>query len=229
VTVTDAEAPRAALDRRRDRRGWLLTPAVTLLVAPALTASIGILTVADSDAYPRICSPVLAENGCQEAIFGMFVLHARIFAVGRLLLFALPWWRGLRPYRIWLAVAVSAILLAAPLGLMDWSAVYRPYHVDQLFDDRSSLTQSHQKQAVAALIAAAVILVPLITALVLLLIDRRRAAIASLAVATVLLIPGVTVLRYTYHPEPPNPAQLVHDPFPPCVTHSGSNETCPGD
>jgi hypothetical protein len=229
VTVTDADTSRTALDRRRDRRAWLITPAVTLLVAPVLTASIAILTVADSDAYPRICGPVLAENGCEEVNSGMFVLHARIFAVGWLLLFALPWWRGLRAYRIWLAVAVSAVLLAAPLRLMDWSVLYGPYHVNQLFEDPRSLNQSHQKQAVAAIIAAVLIVVPLITALVLLLIDRRRAALASVAVAIAMLVPGIPVLTYTYRPDPPDPAQLVQDPFPPCVTHSGTNETCPGN
>lgn len=229
VTVTDADARRTALDRRRDLRGWLITPAVTLLLAPILTAGLGFLMLADSDSYPRFCYPVVDENGCQEAIFAMFVLHARVFAVGWLLLWALPWWRGLRPYRAWLAVAAGAALLASPLRLMDWSAPYEAYHIDQLFGQTSTEQWDFRKQAAAAIIAVLAVVAAVVTSVVLLLRDRRRKALAWAAVATLLLIPGIEILKYTYHPwEQYTRVHVVQAPDPQCVTHSGRNDKCPG-
>ncbi|NMO52376.1 hypothetical protein HH310_14365 [Actinoplanes sp. TBRC 11911] len=205
-------------DRRRDLRGWLLTPAVTLLVAPALTAIVGFLMLADSDAYPRFCYPVVDQNGCEEAVFAMFVLHARIFAAAWLLLWAMPWWRGLRAYRIWLAVAAGAVLLAAPVRLVDWSAPYEAYHLDQLFGQTSTQLWDYRKQAVAAIIAVLIVVAPVIASLVLLLRDRRRGALAWAAVATLLMIPSIAVLRYTYHP----PKQSTHAPLGDLPRQSGS-------
>ena len=113
----DEEPQAAGLDKRPDVLWWLLTP-VLLLVVPLLTASITFFVAQTETGYPAICRAAAPENGCEETVLGMAALHTLIFLAGWLILWALPWWRGLRKYRIGVAVAITLILLAVPVRLL---------------------------------------------------------------------------------------------------------------
>jgi uncharacterized membrane protein len=227
VTDTDTASPRAGLDRRRDLRGWLITPLLALLLAPAATASVGVLIAKYSTAYPRFCAKVLAENRCEETIAAIVVTHARIFAAGLLLLLVIPWWRGLRPYRIWLAVMAGAVLVAAPLRLVDWSGLYEAYHWDRLFSGGTRMLNSvSSRDAALSIFALVIVLVPLVAFVVFLLQDRRLKdrrphAVASAAIAMMMLVPCIMLLKHSYHPEAP-------DWYPSCAMYSGDINICPG-
>jgi len=124
--------------RERDLRGWIAVPLVTLVLAPAVAVSLGILVAESSTAYPAICDTAAASNGCQETVYGMVAVHARFFLAGWLLLWALPWWRRLRPYRIGAAVLVGLVLIAAPLRLVggvSFDGLFSMSHWDSLIRD----------------------------------------------------------------------------------------------
>jgi hypothetical protein len=201
-------------DRRRDRTGWLTTPLVTLVLAPALAISIGILVAESSTAYPGICQAAAATNGCEETVSSMLVLHARIFAAGWLLLWALPWWRGLRAIRIGAAVALGAVLLAAPLRLVDWGGI------DLDLRDRSTRY---------AVVIVLLIGLPLVGFVWSALTGHRWVAAAFVVLALVMGMPVYALARVAYH------TNLEQDSSPPgggagsvCVMHSGSHDVCPG-
>ncbi|GAA2658416.1 hypothetical protein [Paractinoplanes durhamensis] len=105
-------------DRRPDFGWWLGTPIFTLVLAPMLAGVLTFFVSALSAGYPRICLGVEAENGCEEAVLRMAGEHTVVFLALWLGLWALPWWRGLRRYRIVLAAAAFAVLLFAPLRLL---------------------------------------------------------------------------------------------------------------
>ncbi|MEU8817459.1 hypothetical protein [Actinoplanes sp. NPDC048796] len=195
---------------------------MTVLLAPAPALSIGVLVARDATDYPALCGTTFAENGCSETILAMVARHARLFAVGWLLLWALPWWRGLRPYRIWWAVAVTAVLVAAPLRLADWPRLYSGFQVDQLFTDGSSLAEREDRaDAAFSLITVLMVALPALLFFVFLLTDRRPRALTSGALAIVLLIPSIVILKHTYHP-----AQRAR----PCVTDTNTDANiCAGD
>jgi hypothetical protein len=68
--------------------------------------------------YPEVCEPVRLANGCEETLLRMATQHVIVFLFFWLLLWALPWWRGLRAYRVGLAVVTALILIAVPLRLI---------------------------------------------------------------------------------------------------------------
>jgi hypothetical protein len=105
-------------DKRPDVFNWILTPVMTLAVGPGLAAS-GLLFVAEeTSGYPRVCASVRLANGCEETLLRMAAEHTIAFLFFWLLLWAPPWWRGLRAYRMGLAVVTALILIAVPLRLV---------------------------------------------------------------------------------------------------------------
>ncbi|MFY1573397.1 hypothetical protein ACN26Z_00685 [Verrucosispora sp. WMMD703] len=104
------------LDRHRDLTGYVLTPLLTLAAAP-LVACCTALLADDGQAYPSVCDPVRAVNGCEERVLGIVAGHVLSFAALWLLLWVLPWWRGLRMARILLAVIASAVVVALVLRI----------------------------------------------------------------------------------------------------------------
>lgn len=119
----DTEAAEIArvgwLDRRRDLVAWLVTPLVTLIFAPMAAGAVGLFfwQQGDLDKSPAICKAVLADNGCEETTLGMLGEHLVFFGAAWLLLWAVPWWRGLLLPRVALALAVSAILIDVPIQM----------------------------------------------------------------------------------------------------------------
>jgi hypothetical protein len=236
VTTTGddtAEIPIGRLDRRRDLRGWLAPPLVTLVLAPALAISVGILVAESSTGYPAICDASAASNGCQETIFGLFALHARIFLLGWLLLWALPWWRGLRPYRIAGSVAVGAILLAAPLRLVSGvslQGMFRMGDWDQYIRDPARTADEVSHLATAFAVTALLLLLVPVAAGVWFAVRHRRGAAAVCAVLALLMLgPGYQLARLNYHAsDRARQLHVVPEPDPPCQVHSGSKDVCPG-
>ncbi|TDC01284.1 hypothetical protein E1091_03140 [Micromonospora fluostatini] len=106
------------LDRRRDLAGWLVTPLATLVAAPVLVCVAAMVStmMGNFDRPPRLCDTGL-ENRCEEITLGMLAGHVVAFAAGWLLLWAVPWWRGLRTVRIVLAVVACVVLAAAPMRM----------------------------------------------------------------------------------------------------------------
>ena len=90
---------------------------MTLALAPAVAISLGILASLSSTAPDTVG---------EQAADTMLVLHARVFAGVWLLLWALPWWRGLRDVRIAIAAAAGLVLAAGPVRLFDWSNLFGP-------------------------------------------------------------------------------------------------------
>lgn len=111
------------LDRRRDLAGWLLTPLITFVVTTLTTGAVGmfVLLAGGYGGTPVICEPALAHNGCEETTYRILREHIILFAVVWLLLWVVPWWRGLRPLRIVLAVLAFAVLIAIPIRITSWS------------------------------------------------------------------------------------------------------------
>lgn len=105
------------MDRRRDLAGWLLTPLYTLVGAPVLAGCVGIVAVLGSNRPPEFCAAARADNACEEATLAMLGGHAVLFAAMWLLLWLVPWWRGLRIPRILLAILAAAVLVLAPIRL----------------------------------------------------------------------------------------------------------------
>jgi hypothetical protein len=107
------------LDRSRDLPGWVLTPLVTLVLGPALATSTGVILVLQGGigSTPVACEQVAADNGCEELTLGLLGGHAVGFGLLWLLLWLMPWWRGLRAARIWLAVVACVVLIVAPLRM----------------------------------------------------------------------------------------------------------------
>jgi hypothetical protein len=115
-----AEPTRAAgPDRRRDVAGWLLTPLVALVLGPAVTAAVTVLLVIGGGLgeLPEVCARARPDNRCEEVTLGLAGQHMAVFGGLWLLLWVLPWWRGLRGVRVGLAVLAIAVLVAAPLRL----------------------------------------------------------------------------------------------------------------
>ena len=233
MTVADNDTDTVRLDRRRDLRGWLAAPLVTLVLAPALAGSIGILVAEASTSYPGICDAAAATNGCQETVFAMFTLHARVFLIGWLLLWALPWWRGLRPYRIGAAIAVGAVLLAAPLRLVSatsFDGLFSMYHWDQVIRDPARTADELSRLSVTFVVIALGIVALPAAGVLWFAVTRRRWAVVLCAVLTVVMLwPGYELARLSYHAsDGARRAQTVPDPDPPCQVHSGSHDVCPG-
>jgi hypothetical protein len=105
--------------RRRDLAGWLLTPLVTLVLGPAVAASVGLLMVLwdPMGEVNRVCAQTLADNRCEEVTLEAVGQHVAVFGVLWLGLWLLPWWRGLRGVRIGIAVLACLVLVAAPLRM----------------------------------------------------------------------------------------------------------------
>jgi hypothetical protein len=110
-------------DRRRDRAGWLLAPLITFVGAPVTAGLVGIfeLLAGGYGRIPAICESTLAHNGCEEATYRTLGDHLVLFAIVWLLLWAVPWWRGLRPMRVMLAIGAFAVLIALPIRIASWS------------------------------------------------------------------------------------------------------------
>ncbi|WP_156312972.1 hypothetical protein [Micromonospora sp. HK10] len=107
------------LDRRRDLRGWLLTPLTTLVVAPVTAGAVAMVMLVGGafDGTPALCEPAVGENRCEEVTLGMLGEHVVLAAAVWLLLWLVPWWRGLRKLRLLLAIIVCAVLVAAPIRM----------------------------------------------------------------------------------------------------------------
>ncbi|MDI6103692.1 hypothetical protein QLQ12_34270 [Actinoplanes sp. NEAU-A12] len=121
-TVAEAE-PRAGgiaawgADRRRDLLAYIGVPLVTLFAAPALVLFWGIVILGSSSESPAICDGVRAVNGCEELTWRVIRVHVLGFLGLWALLWALPWWRGLRRPRVLLALAAGVVLFAGLLRL----------------------------------------------------------------------------------------------------------------
>jgi hypothetical protein len=96
-----------------------VTPLVTLIFAPMAAGALGLFfwQQGDLDQSPAICKAVLADNGCEETTLGMLGEHLVFFGAAWLLLWLVPWWRGLLLPRVALALAVSAILIDVPIQM----------------------------------------------------------------------------------------------------------------
>ncbi|MCI4063434.1 hypothetical protein MRQ36_12945 [Micromonospora sp. R77] len=107
-------------DRRRDLAGWLLTPLVTLVAAPVTAGAVGVLILLGGgfSQSPTFCESVVSDNRCEEKTLAMLGEHAVLFGAVWLLLWLVPWWRGLRTPRVLLAVVATLVLVAAPLRMM---------------------------------------------------------------------------------------------------------------
>ncbi|NMO52404.1 hypothetical protein HH310_14530 [Actinoplanes sp. TBRC 11911] len=108
----------AGAGRRSEFLWWLLTPLSVLVIAPVLAASTSFLVALNDTGYPAICRDAAPDNRCEEVVLRMAGQHTIAFAIGWLALWALPWRRSVRPYRIGLAILIVLILLAAPLRLL---------------------------------------------------------------------------------------------------------------
>lgn len=236
VTVAENDAveeSRPGWDRGRDLRGWIATPLVTLVLAPAVAISVGILVAESSGGYPAICDSAAARNGCQETVYAMIAVHARIFLVGWLLLWALPWWRGLRAVRIGAAVVVGAVLIAAPLRLVSpggFDGLFSMSHWDSLIRDPARTATEESQLSTGFLVAALVLTaVPAACALWLTVKGRRWAALLAVLVTIVAMWPSYELARLNYHAgDRARQLQSVPAPDPPCQVHSGSDDVCPG-
>ncbi|MFG1651772.1 hypothetical protein ACGFIE_17785 [Micromonospora sp. NPDC049275] len=109
-------------DRRRDLAGWLVTPLFTLVAAPVLAGIVGLLgNLGDHNGPPAVCEKAVADNMCEETTLGLIGAHVAISSAMWLLLWIIPWWRGLRPVRVLLAVAATVVLVLLPVRMFDWS------------------------------------------------------------------------------------------------------------
>ncbi|WBB70786.1 hypothetical protein [Micromonospora sp. WMMD812] len=105
------------LDRRRDLAGWLFTPLVTLLAAPVIAGCVGMVVVLGADKPPALCASSSTDNRCEETTLAMWGEHAALFAAAWLLLWLVPWWRGLRVPRVLLAIIATAVVVAVPIRM----------------------------------------------------------------------------------------------------------------
>ncbi|MFC7549032.1 hypothetical protein [Plantactinospora sp. GCM10030261] len=107
-------------DRRRDLAGWLVTPLLTLVAAPVVACMAGVLASFrdGSLSQPALCREALADNRCEETTLGVIGGHVVIAGALWLLLWMIPWWRGLRTPRILLAVAATVVLALLPVRLV---------------------------------------------------------------------------------------------------------------
>ncbi|RLP87670.1 hypothetical protein EAD89_18405 [Micromonospora sp. BL4] len=113
------------MDRRRDLAGWLVTPLFTLVAAPVLACFAGVLgSLGDKNGPPALCEEAMAENMCEEASLGVIGGHVVISSAMWLLLWVIPWWRGLRTVRVLLAVAATVVLVLLPVRMFNWSFSY---------------------------------------------------------------------------------------------------------
>jgi hypothetical protein len=231
--VTVVEEDTARLDRSRDLRGWMTAPLVTLGLAPALTISIGILVAESSTAYPEVCDAAATTNGCQETIFAILTLQSRIFFAGWLLLWALPWWRGLRRYRNWAAVAVGAVLIAAPLRFVSAATLdgmFSMYHWDEVFRGEARSADELSHLSVAFAVTALVIVALPAAGILRFAVTRRPWAAVLCAVLTITMLwPGYEFARLSFHAsDQARRTRVVPDTNHPCQMHSGSHDVCPG-
>ncbi|MEU0549976.1 hypothetical protein [Micromonospora sp. NPDC005979] len=110
------------LDRRRDLAGWVVTPLFTLVAAPVLAGIVGVLgNVQNDHRTPPLCTEAVADNMCEETSLRVIGTHLAIAGVMWLLLWTIPWWRGLRTVRVLLAVAATVVLVLLPVRMFDWS------------------------------------------------------------------------------------------------------------
>ncbi|WP_146766702.1 hypothetical protein [Micromonospora noduli] len=109
------------VDRHRDLAGWLVTPLFTLVAAPVLACLVGVLgSLGDHNGPPALCKEAMAENMCEETSLGVVGVHVVISGVMWLLLWVIPWWRGLRTVRVLLAVAATVVLVLVPVRMFNW-------------------------------------------------------------------------------------------------------------
>ncbi|MGW5557922.1 hypothetical protein ACWER9_11930 [Micromonospora sp. NPDC003944] len=107
------------VDRRRDVAGWLVAPLFTLVAAPVL-ACIAWFTADffyNSHSTPSLCEEAVADNMCEETTLAVIGQHVLITGGIWLLLWIIPWWRGLRALRILLAVVATAVLVLLAVRL----------------------------------------------------------------------------------------------------------------
>ncbi|GID93391.1 hypothetical protein Adi01nite_28030 [Amorphoplanes digitatis] len=104
-------------DRRRDLLAYICVPLVTLFAVPTLVLFWGIAILGNSTGTPAICDGVRAVNGCEEATWAVIRVHVLGFLGLWALLWALPWWQGLRTPRVLFAAAAGAFLFAGLLRL----------------------------------------------------------------------------------------------------------------
>jgi hypothetical protein len=57
----------------------------------------------------------------EETTYDVLGEHIILFATMWLLLWVVPWWRGLRPLRVLLAIVAFAVLVAMPIRMAGWS------------------------------------------------------------------------------------------------------------
>lgn len=106
-----------AIDRHRDVAAWVTTPVVTLLVGPV----VGFCTVAALSGLrtsPMLIDCTGGDNGCYQGQTSAIAHHVVAFLIGWLLLWCLPWWRGLRRVRILVAVLTVLPLVLLPIRLL---------------------------------------------------------------------------------------------------------------
>ncbi|MGC9670766.1 hypothetical protein ACNTMW_29990 [Planosporangium sp. 12N6] len=133
----DGDQPRR-IDRRRDLAVWVVTPLVTLLLGPviafcvsgaALGAARGTPPSIDCTSHiyrdenvnrghiPDGKGAYRIQRDCYGAETSIIRRYAAAFLVGWVLLWLLPWWRGLRRVRLLLAVVTVLPLVLLPVRL----------------------------------------------------------------------------------------------------------------
>lgn len=66
---------------------------------------------------PELCAEALGDNMCEETTLGVIGGHVIAFVALWMLLWLIPWWRGLRVPRIVVAVAATIVLMILPVRL----------------------------------------------------------------------------------------------------------------
>ncbi|MEV6811155.1 hypothetical protein [Micromonospora sp. NPDC051296] len=96
-----------------------MTPLFTLVAAPVLACIAGVLASLGNNATrtPALCAKAVADNMCEETTLGVIGGHVVISGAIWLLLWVIPWWRGLRTLRVLLAVVATVVLVLLPVRM----------------------------------------------------------------------------------------------------------------
>jgi hypothetical protein len=113
------------IDRTRDLANWLTVPFVTLIAGPLLAVCTGVVLTLLSHAgvsslTENACTSTEGNVGldCYAAETALIQRHLAAFLIGWLLLWCLPWWRGLRRARLLIAALSVLPLVLLPLEML---------------------------------------------------------------------------------------------------------------
>ncbi|MFD2764266.1 hypothetical protein [Micromonospora eburnea] len=77
-----------------------------------LAGCVEMVTVLGASQPPEFCAEARLDNRC-ETTLAMLAGHVVLFVV----LWLVPWWRGLRTLRILLAILAAVVLVLAPIRM----------------------------------------------------------------------------------------------------------------